>query len=301
VIAERTPGGGRTDYGADALGSVTATAAAGGTASSRYSPYGEQSAAPAGATLGWVGCWGYRPTARSVASHYVRARHYASKQGQWTTVDPLWPSERHYAYASDRPSLETDRRGTQAVRSRGPSLRDRLVPLCIGPVPNSSLVRPRHPDYECYRQSCEWFDKTYKRLKTQQAERCGGATSEYRNPIPCRITNSLYEPCTKGHRYWQECGEEIRSENSEDGDANKSHYPAPKAQFHIGPFGTDVLLGEYCCVECRVRYCCHVVKPQVERYYEQLRDSFCLCHFDPKRPTRKCPWESWPRNTLGTP
>jgi hypothetical protein len=87
VIAERTPGGGRTDYGADALGSVTATAAAGGTASSRYSPYGEQGSAPAGATLGWAGSWGYRPTARSVASHYIRARHYASPIGQWTSVD----------------------------------------------------------------------------------------------------------------------------------------------------------------------------------------------------------------------
>jgi hypothetical protein len=117
VIAERTPGGGRTDYGTDALGSVTATAAAGGTTTSRYSPYGEQGIAPGGATMGWVGSWGYRPTARSVASHYVRARHDGSSQGQWTTVDPLWPMERAYSYVRGNPVTSLDLTGTVTMHS----------------------------------------------------------------------------------------------------------------------------------------------------------------------------------------
>jgi RHS repeat-associated protein len=143
VIAERTTGGGRTDYGTDALGSVTATAAAGGTASSRYSPYGEQGTAPTGATLGWVGTWGYRPTARSVASHYVRARHYASQQGQWTSVDPLWPQETAYVYVGGCPINGVDPSGKNwedcppaqkaDLRKRWLDMRDRVKKLCPDP------------------------------------------------------------------------------------------------------------------------------------------------------------------------
>jgi RHS repeat-associated protein len=115
VIAERTPGGGRVDYGTDALGSVTLNASTGG--STRYSPYGEQGSAPAGVSLGWVGAWGYRPTGRAVASHYVRARHYASPQGRWTSVDLVWPRERAYGYAWSSPTVYVDSSGTQVRTS----------------------------------------------------------------------------------------------------------------------------------------------------------------------------------------
>ena len=108
VLAERHLPNLRQQYLTDALGSVTARLdETGGTfsldATGRYSPYG-LGAAPA--SLGWVGSLGYRPTAKTYASHYVRARHYANGLGNWTTVDPLWPDEPPYGYAGSEPHQE---------------------------------------------------------------------------------------------------------------------------------------------------------------------------------------------------
>jgi RHS repeat-associated protein len=112
AIAESTPGGGRVDYLTDALGSVTGATSEGGELSnSRYSPHGEQGSRPVEASLGWLGSHGYRPSGRSVASHYVEARHYASALGRWTTVDPLWPTERAYAYVGGNPVNKLDPSG----------------------------------------------------------------------------------------------------------------------------------------------------------------------------------------------
>jgi RHS repeat-associated protein len=96
----------------NALGSVVATYKDGWlTADRGYDPYGETRAEwnDVG-RFGWVGGLGYRETRREWVSHYVRARHYGSPMGMWTSVDPLWPSEPAFGYV-----------GGRIVKSRDPS------------------------------------------------------------------------------------------------------------------------------------------------------------------------------------
>ena len=91
---EQPLGGARLDYLTDALGSVTATVDQTGTVQNayQYKPYGRTLAktgtAPDPSFL-WAGEHGYRQTCRSYSDVYVRARHYASGLGRWTTRDPL--------------------------------------------------------------------------------------------------------------------------------------------------------------------------------------------------------------------
>ncbi len=115
IIGEET-GGTQTDYLTDALGSVTATVnqSAQVVNTYTYKPYGEQLAktgAGADPKFGWVGSLGYRKTSRRFSEQYVRARHYGTLQGQWTTVDPLWPTEQQYLYTGSAPSCRVDASG----------------------------------------------------------------------------------------------------------------------------------------------------------------------------------------------
>ncbi len=95
---------GRKDFLTDALGSVTAEVDQTGatkTFDGRYKPYGgDLSSTGTRGSYGWVGSWGYRGTALSATSHYVRARHYSKASGVWTSVDQYWPYERSYAYVA---------------------------------------------------------------------------------------------------------------------------------------------------------------------------------------------------------
>ncbi len=100
IIAEYTDGV-QLDYLKDALGSVTAWVDQNCNivATARYKPFGDILVSTG--TLGrftWVGTLGYRSSGLTWADKYVRARHYGSQQGQWTTVDPLWPKQIAYAY-----------------------------------------------------------------------------------------------------------------------------------------------------------------------------------------------------------
>src|ERR1044072_2433939 len=92
LIGEKPSGGSRVDYLTDALGSVTATLnqSAQVVNTYRYKPYGSQLAKTgvgADPAFQWVGTQGYRPTGRKFSDTYVRARHYDSSTGRWTTKD----------------------------------------------------------------------------------------------------------------------------------------------------------------------------------------------------------------------
>jgi RHS repeat-associated protein len=93
IIGEKVGSNARTDYLTDALGSVTATVnqSAQVVNTYRYKPYGAQlskTGSGSDPAFRWNGSWGYRPTALQHSDYYVRARHYATAEGRWTTVEP---------------------------------------------------------------------------------------------------------------------------------------------------------------------------------------------------------------------
>jgi hypothetical protein len=101
IIGERSEAG-RINYGVDALGSVTSTMAGDSVQNTyAYKPYGallSKTGTGADPSFLWVGTPGYRYTGRSHSDYYVRARHYDSTTGRWSTVDPLWPFQPQYGY-----------------------------------------------------------------------------------------------------------------------------------------------------------------------------------------------------------
>jgi len=122
ILGENT-GGTQTDYLTDALGSVSATLSATGSILNEYeyAPYGTQiskTGTSADPDFLWIGSQGYRTTALTYASHYVRARTYDSTNGRWTSVDPAWPDLPAYGYASERPVLLTDPSGAAVEITR---------------------------------------------------------------------------------------------------------------------------------------------------------------------------------------
>jgi RHS repeat-associated protein len=126
IVAERT-GSERIDYYADALGSVVRSSTSNGGLSRqyRYKPYGSELSSSGSGTAPryrWVGTLGYRPTWLSRSDHYVRARHYGSQEGRWTTVDPLWPFTPATAYAYSSPTVSIDPEGLLSYRvTEGPT------------------------------------------------------------------------------------------------------------------------------------------------------------------------------------
>lgn len=80
----------------------------------RYAGYGSVLYTQGGWSLprnAWVGALGYRSTQMRHAEQYVRARHYATTEARWTTVDPLWPSESAYVYVLSNPAGYVDPSG----------------------------------------------------------------------------------------------------------------------------------------------------------------------------------------------
>ena len=93
IIGEAS-GGVRTDYLTDALGSVTGTVnqSASVVNTYRYKPYGTTLAKTGTGNdpiFGWVGSAGYAKTGKAHSEVYVRARHYSSASGRWTSKDPI--------------------------------------------------------------------------------------------------------------------------------------------------------------------------------------------------------------------
>lgn len=117
VIAESTSST-RVDFLRDALGNVTALSDSSGSISNRYryKPYGTQimtSGSPSSISHLWVGAYGYRYGATMrFANNYVRARHYGSLQGAWTSKDPVRTERlQPYAYTYANPATRRDPSG----------------------------------------------------------------------------------------------------------------------------------------------------------------------------------------------
>jgi len=118
IIGETT-GGVRTDYLTDALGSVTATVdqSASVVNTYRYKPSGEllaKTGTGSDPVFGWVGSQGYAQTGRKYAEAYVRARHYSSTSGRWTSKDPIGQGGgdlNYYRYVENMPTGKTDPSG----------------------------------------------------------------------------------------------------------------------------------------------------------------------------------------------
>jgi RHS repeat-associated protein len=94
IIGEQTTGQERIDYLTDPLGNVTATIDQNAKVLNRYTykPFGEvlskEGTAPDPKFL-WVGAHGYRQTGKKYADVYVRARHYDTRTGRWTSRDSI--------------------------------------------------------------------------------------------------------------------------------------------------------------------------------------------------------------------
>jgi len=118
VIGEAT-GGVRTDYLTDALGSVTGTVNASSVVVNtyRYKPYGAtlaKTGTGADPIFGWVGSAGYAGTGKAHSEMCVRARHYSSASGRWTSKDPIGQDGgdwNYYRYAENSPVGRTDPTG----------------------------------------------------------------------------------------------------------------------------------------------------------------------------------------------
>jgi RHS repeat-associated protein len=124
LLGEQTTGQTPRDYVTDALGSVVGTVTSTGQAENtyRYKPYGALLAKTGTApdpAFTWVGSQGYRQTGKKYSDVYVRARHYDSTGGRWTTkdlvTDPRSPSP--YAYAQMNPLTVTDPSGELSMRT----------------------------------------------------------------------------------------------------------------------------------------------------------------------------------------
>jgi len=152
TIAEH-PGGVRTAYLTDALGSITATVNSSQVVVNtyRWKPFGDRLAktgAGADPTLGWVGTYGYRRTQRSRSEYYMLARHYDSIGGRWTTVDPLLydlPGSSsidflEFSYARSNPPTLLDPTGLFTIREVDCKVCGKTILVTPGPTDRTTVV-----------------------------------------------------------------------------------------------------------------------------------------------------------------
>jgi RHS repeat-associated protein len=119
IIGEKAAGGERIDYLPDALGNVVATVDQNGKIlnSYHYKPFGglesKTGTAPDPKFL-WVGAHGYRQTGNKHSDVYVRARHYDTRTGRWTSRDPLW--QHGLTYVGNNPTTYFDPLGLYTIK-----------------------------------------------------------------------------------------------------------------------------------------------------------------------------------------
>jgi RHS repeat-associated protein len=110
-VVSETRGGVEKHYQRDTLGSTAALVDNSGNVTDRfeYWPYGEisQRTGTTPTPFTFVGTLGYFMDILN-KMFYVRARYLRPDLARWQTVDPLWPEEPQYGYASEMPILAVD-------------------------------------------------------------------------------------------------------------------------------------------------------------------------------------------------
>ena len=146
----------RTDYLTDALGSVTATKNQSQhiVNTYRYKPYGgllSRTGTGDDPKYLWTGNTGSRVTQTRNVNQYNVARHYANGHASWTSVDPLWPGERSYAYPFI-PTIAIDPDGMLLILPRPV-----FSPPIPGRPPSPGMPGPypiMDPDHDSFINQC---------------------------------------------------------------------------------------------------------------------------------------------------
>jgi RHS repeat-associated protein len=179
------------DYVPDALGSIHSVIDqdANVVKTMRYKPYGEvlsRSGTVADRHYQWVGTYGYRATFAPSSSHYVRARHYSATAGSWSTVDPLWPSQRAFVYVNGGPTVWIDPSGLDQGYPYYPPKQGTVPKTHPGPPPTTGPGPHPAPNLEPPHE-----ENPFKCL--------GGAVGwVIRNGTPVSCVALLLAPCQTG-------------------------------------------------------------------------------------------------------
>ncbi|BBO22426.1 MAG: hypothetical protein AMXMBFR19_22140 [Chthonomonadaceae bacterium] len=232
---------GSKDLLTDPLGSLVKEISAGASLGSLIEMY------PYGTLIGtrgkpstpfvYIAAYGYYYD--SIDRDYVRARELYKKLGRWMQTDPLWPEERTFGYAGQKPVIEIDPSGL-ASQDRVKEYFDKLfppgegipLPPGINPWPRESIPKRWSPspfwtDSWCglpawgYGECCGVARKCGSSSKTynctdeacKQHDICVGAsvTGGASNWIPCnrRFCNDIKycwnKHCTKQPFDWRQC------------------------------------------------------------------------------------------------
>jgi RHS repeat-associated protein len=152
-----------------------------------YSVYGEvESHTGSSETpFTWNGAHGYYTDPTGLT--YVRARYYNAPNGQWQTMDPLWPSAEAYIYARNSPVVVVDPSGLRPIQGVPQELK-------------------------------ELYDRIADSFRINYGRYCG-----LQNPIPeCRINKEpdkrptdCLDACCRNHdwAWWQyKCATDLLSE-----------------------------------------------------------------------------------------
>ena len=165
ILGEKAAGGQRLDYLTDALGNVTATVNQSGQVVNtyKYKPYGallQKTGSGSDPSFQWVGAQGYRQTGKKYSDVYIRARHYDTLNGRWTTKDPFrfagtdWNL---FRYVGNQPSSFVDPSGLQ-------------------PQPVTCVLCEPVPSVESYFDRLEKLDK---RMRDQPHAALGNDARKY--------------------------------------------------------------------------------------------------------------------------
>ena len=116
MIVQENRGGVKSFYAPDTMGSTVALLNSSGVVTDTYTywPYGEIRSHVGSSTtpLTFLGMIGYYADVLG-SFIYVRARYLRQALTRWQTVDPIWPWEEAYAYASLNPVTGSDPSGLQ--------------------------------------------------------------------------------------------------------------------------------------------------------------------------------------------
>lgn len=111
-------------YGPDTLGSIAALQNTSGAVTDTYDywSYGEvrNHTGTSTTALVYVGTLGYYQDVASQLT-YVRARYLKPRVATWQTLDPIWPSQKAYAYVYGSPTFVADPSGLAGIQgTNGP-------------------------------------------------------------------------------------------------------------------------------------------------------------------------------------